>query len=532
MAKRFYKGASLLLAGIMAASVFAGCGNKNTASQATTTAAPAGPVTIDWLAYQTSGQPDPESDLVKQVEKKFNAKFNFWFIDNAKWDDALNVKLAAGEMPDVMRVNTLGNIGKYVDMGIVGEFPESKIRELAPNYAKAVDKYDESKMIWNATKYNGKNYGFTMVAIDSIYPTVLMWRTDWLKNVGIDKIPSTLAEFETAMYKFRNEDPDKNGKKDTYGLSTTAMQAVFGAYGILESGKAFTSTEAMANSIKDGKVVFNATQPEAKQALATLQKWYKDGIIDPEFITGENKGGYWALSHAFMNNKVGVTGQVAFYHYSPPNTAEGTAGGQCYQETIKVNPDAKFEPAKPFTGPTGKSGTEVGGGVGEKFVITTKAAKDANKVKTIMSMVDALFTDEEYSKLVSWGVKDTDYTIVNNNVQRVSASAADLRKKGITVFFFGSGSADVYKKYMPARYEYAEKYAKSAGYVRPIIPSTDVYSKNAETLKKLYQKAYIDIITNVKPIDSFDDFVKEFNANGGTETEKAMTDAYNKLLGK
>ncbi|NCA98498.1 MAG: ABC transporter substrate-binding protein [Clostridia bacterium] len=544
MANKLSRSIATLLTVTLLAVSLAGCAGttatttpaaaSTTAAQgAATEAASSEPITIDWLAYQTSGQPNPDSAIVKAVEEKFNVKFNFWFIDNQSWDDALNVKLAAGEMPDVMRVNNLGNLGKYVDMGIVGELPESTIRELAPNYAKTVDAYDQNNMIWNATKYNGKNYGFSMVAIDGTYPTVLMWRTDWLKNVGIEKIPSTLEEFETAMYKFRNEDPDKNGKKDTYGMSTTTIQAVFGAHGILESGKAITSeAEQMATSIKDGKVVFNATQPEAKLALAKLAQYYKDGIIDPEFVTGENTGGYWALSHSFMNNRVGVTGQVAFYHYSPPNTAEGEAGGPCYKESISVNPDMKFEPAVAFAGPNGQSGTESGGGLGEKFVITTKGMEDPNKVKAIMSMVDALFTDEEYSKLVSWGIEGENYSIVDNNLQRASATAAELREKGITVFFFGSGSADLYKKYMPSRYEYAETYAKGPGYVRPIVPATETYSKNAETLKKIYQKAFIEIITGDQPVDYFDTFVKTFNDNGGTETEAAMTEAYNKMLGK
>lgn len=542
MQKRFYKMASLAVAAVMALSVLPGCGsaskeaNPNEKAKGTTGKSSAetstAPVTIDWLAYQTSGQPDPEADIVKQVEKKFNAKFNFWFVDDQKWDDVLNVKLAAGEMPDVFRIKNTNNIDKYVSMGILAELPEAKIREWAPNYAKTMDKYDTNKLIWNATKYNGKNYGFAMCGLDALYPSVLQWRTDWLKNVGITKIPETLQEFETAMYKFRNEDPDKNGKKDTYGMSNTAMMAVFGAFGVLESGKSFAGADPMYYMLKDGKVAFSCIQPEAKEALTLLQKWYKDGVIDPEFVTGENKGGYWALSHAFMNNKVGVTGQINFYHYSPPNTAEGANGGPCYQEITKVNPQATFEPAKPPVGPGGKSGTEIGGGVGEKFGLTTKCMKDEKKAKIILSILDAEFTDEEFGKLVQWGVKDVDYKVANNNVVLTNSNAADIRKKGIQTFNFMQGNPEIWKKYMSSRYDYADQYAKGLGYIKPSVPPTDAFSKNAETLKKLYQSAYIDIITGAKSIDSFSQFVKDFRAKGGDDTEKAMTEAYNKLMGK
>ena len=47
--------------------------------------------------------------------------------------------------------------------------------------------------------------------------------------------------------------------------------------------------------------------PKAKEALALLNRLYKDGVLDPEFITGENQGGYWALSHAFINQRIGLS---------------------------------------------------------------------------------------------------------------------------------------------------------------------------------------------------------------------------------
>ena len=52
-----------------------------------------------------------------------------------------------------------------------------------------------------------------------------------------------------------------------------------------------------------------------KEALTYLRKWYKDGVIDPEFVTGENKGGYKHLSHAFINGKIGMTSMGNYYHW-------------------------------------------------------------------------------------------------------------------------------------------------------------------------------------------------------------------------
>ena len=54
-------------------------------------------------------------------------------------------------------------------------------------------------------------------------PTVLVWRKDWLEKVGIEKIPSTIEEFETAIRAFKEQDPDGNGKNDTFGFSNTCL---------------------------------------------------------------------------------------------------------------------------------------------------------------------------------------------------------------------------------------------------------------------------------------------------------------------
>ena len=94
--------------------------------------------------------------------------------------------------------------------------------------------------------------------------------------------------------------------------------------------------------MKDGKVEFACVQPEMKEALAKLREWYKEGLIDPEFITGENKSGYWAVSQDFDNGKVGVTGMSMANHWEPPLT-EGATGGACYVSFTEANPDAVWE---------------------------------------------------------------------------------------------------------------------------------------------------------------------------------------------
>lgn len=158
------------------------------------------------------------------------------------------------------------------------------------------------------------------------------------------EIPTTIDELENVLVAVRDNDPDGDGAKDTYGLSNTSLNAVFGAYGDIPM-KEFrgTGSQKLYYTMRDGKVVFACVQPEMKEALTKLQQWYKDGLIDPEFVTGENTGGYWAISQAFNNDKIAVTGMVTPYHWLTPESDE-IAGGPCWTEFVALHPDTELEP--------------------------------------------------------------------------------------------------------------------------------------------------------------------------------------------
>ena len=49
----------------------------------------------------------------------------------------------------------------------------------------------------------------------------MSYRQDWADKVGITKAPETIDEFYDMIYKFTYNDPDGNGKRDTFGIELT-----------------------------------------------------------------------------------------------------------------------------------------------------------------------------------------------------------------------------------------------------------------------------------------------------------------------
>ncbi|MCM0649582.1 hypothetical protein NBE98_14535 [Clostridium swellfunianum] len=540
MKKRTAKIACLALTAVISAGMLAGCKGKD--KEAAGDASKNGPVTIDYMAYQMLGQPDSNSPVVKKVEEKFNTKFNFWFVNGNNLDEVLNVKFAAGEMPDVMRIQNKANLGKYKDQGILAPLSKEDMKKYMPNYVKFIDeKYPNA---WKEVSYDGKLYAIPTTTYDSNYPTVITWNKQWLDNVGITKIPETLKEYEEAFYKFRNNDPDKNGKKDTYGLSDTIMPTIMGAFdypGIYNIAQAIKKND-LASALPifvtpDDKVVIGSIMPGNKEALATLQKWYKDGIIDPEFITGENTGGYWADSQAFFNGKVGVTGLSMFYHWrnelDPKNPND--KGGQVWQNFKKVKPDGQVVFGKPAVGPSGKSGSPAWSLTSQPTAITVKAAKDPKKIETIYKMIEALHTDKAYFNLTKFGIEGTDWETVNGApaTKHPEWKSSDGEKQGIgDVFNLGTMPDEFKRSTNPFQYEFGDKYFKYNGYRNAFIAPGAAFQKYSNNLAKIVTDGYLKIITGEKSVDYFDEMVAKFKSNGGDEVLKELNDTYLTMIGK
>ncbi|MBO9610994.1 MAG: hypothetical protein J7639_33910, partial [Paenibacillaceae bacterium] len=128
--------------------------------------------------------------------------------------EKLNLLISTGDVPDLMQLET-SDLVSFVKNDVLAEIPLDLIKQHAPQYYDIVTKQDPNA--FTNAKVNGKLYALPRTdSSTSPYPVAI--RADWLTNVGAD-IPTTLQQLEDVFVKFRNNDPDKNGKNDTYALT-------------------------------------------------------------------------------------------------------------------------------------------------------------------------------------------------------------------------------------------------------------------------------------------------------------------------
>ncbi|GLC79721.1 extracellular solute-binding protein [Lacrimispora brassicae] len=529
--RRWKRWTACMMATAMVGSLLAGCGSKETTqTQAGTTVsdnteAGSEPVQMSWLTGQTSAEVDDDAEVVKMIEERFNIDLKGFYVDSSNFEQNLNVKFAGGEMPDVLVVGTSSDLAKYVEGGIIAELPVETIREKAPNFAKCADENNDGTL-WSSMIYKGKNYGVANPM--SVVPMAMFWNQNWLDKLGLE-VPETLEEYEEVLTAFVEQDPDGNGKKDTAGMAERAIGAVFGAFGLrcMTGGTpGFLVHELQLG--EDNVPFFPYIRPEAKQALEVLNRWYQKGIIDKEFITGENHGGYAWLSHSFMNGQIGLTSAMP-YHYLNFSTDVDDVNNQaiCLKEMKAVDPDAKIVAGPAPVGPNGDSGTEAWSKVGRFTCLTTQGASDPRKVDAFLAILDAYYSDPAFMELSNFGLEGKQFNKVGEARVRIG-DGVELRKQGVMQVDFGD--TILYGQTLNAAKVKNGLALTGNGYYRFNAPATEEFSNVSATLKTLTEQAYYDMITGAKPLDYFDTFVADFKAAGGEAAEQAIQKAYAEQL--
>ncbi len=354
------------------------------------------PYTITWTTYLKYPFAE-DAVIVKKIEEKFNVDIQMLNIEDSTFMEVLNTSyIAAGNTPDVIRMKDPAQLLTYVDQGVIAPIDMEMVKTYAPLTTDRITNFSNGEY-WNMGVVDGKTYAIPSINATNAFHLPIVYNQKWLDKLGVTELPKTLEEFEKLMYRFAKEDPDGNGKDDTYGLSSDGLRVLFGAFGINPGAPDGRTDHSYFQLNDEGNVIWAAQTEEYKQALAYAQKWYKDGVLDPEFITGENTGGYWAISHSFINGRIGMTCRGNYYHWEELGSYEGmpeTEEGAVIKEMRAVDPEANITFGDPVTGPEGKSGVKAWNMLMNFYCFGSGATEDPGKFQRILEIMD--FMNQQY----------------------------------------------------------------------------------------------------------------------------------------
>ena len=468
-----------------------------------------------------SGPVNGEGPVVKIVEEEFGVDITFWDAGFG----ATRTYLGAGDVPDVFAIQ-LDDMVHFAREGLLAEIPNEVLQKYMPYMYDLWTSISPEMDLW---KVDGKNYSLPTMDPEvggASYPTI--FRGDWLEALGYEKAPTTLEEFEKFAYDVVNKDPDGNGVKDTYAISSEGIKLIYGAYGCLPT---------LFVQLEDGTISHGAIQPQMKEALALLNKWYADGLIAPEFVAGEITSSY--LSSDFANGKIAVSTHDLLAWKGA--TWEGARDGVTYSELKKQNPEAaeKLVWAGPIEGPYGAGNYALHLAKNWMLCFGKQLEDEPDKMARIMQIFEKYSTTVEGWVFARFGVEGTHYdmkpwTYSNGVTVNLPQAKGDF---GNWFTIVGEGAGTVFDFFSPMTANAAlperaylaneqpyliDLYDQGKCYIDALFVKPACWSDYKNELNLMQSTTYAEIITGERPVDDFDAFVEEWLSYGGQEVLDAV----------
>lgn len=269
-------------------SLMGGCKGKNSN---TTNPSNGAPVEIHIMNRVNAQVSFDNNAWVDAVDKAANVKLVIDAPPINNYADRLQIVMASGNIPDVVYDSFCGDATyqKWAADGLLADIT-GKIKNY-PNLMKNI-----STDMWNVVKTsNGKINSVPKANVVNDWGYVI--NQNWLDKLGL-KAPTTLDEFETVCKAFATQDPDGDGKADTYGVSSAGTTP----YDIEFLMSAFNLTSYDGAKDVDGKYKVRERFEGYIPYLTYLRKLYAENALDKEFFTNKT----YADRDKLLQNRVGI----------------------------------------------------------------------------------------------------------------------------------------------------------------------------------------------------------------------------------
>lgn len=320
-------------------------------------------------------------------------------------DKTISLKLASGDYADAFLFyadwSKIPKWETYAEEGIFISLEDYWNSEIGKKAVEEVYTWDKPFM---KCTFEGERYGIPLPgSAGGSLGTIV--RADWLNALGL-KNPETLDEYRNVLKAFTYNDPDKNGKDDTYGFTARkdlAYAATFqGAFGVDQHDR-------VTYDLIDGKIVPQQTQEKYKQYLQFMRMLvYEDKVFVPDVIlrTSDQWKEDIFAGHAGM-----------WYH-------QNYRIDEYFMTNIMLaNPDwqergIEIDFCNPPTGGpnTGKTGPYNSTAINAWNIQITDKAKDPQQIFNYFIWI---LSDKEVKDIVKYGLPGRDHTETDGKKQWV-----------------------------------------------------------------------------------------------------------------
>ncbi|CAM3989498.1 extracellular solute-binding protein [Paenibacillus alkaliterrae] len=434
-------------------------------------------------------------------------------------DNKFNYLLASGNLPDIFMNNWLqfpGGPEKAIEQGYILPLNDV-IDRYAPNFKRVLEENPEiDKMLKTDS---GIYYAFPFIRSEEgrVYGGPIV-RKDWLDDLGLS-VPATIDEWYTMLKAFK----EKKGAAAPLTLRTLFLgertAGFAGAFGVM--GNFY---------LEDGKIKYGYLEPGYRDYLATMSKWYREGLIDKYFV---------ALDLETVDKKL------------TSGTSGATIGWHAYIEKYNVaalsNGSAARYAAAPY--PTLAEGAIPKFGQLDNAYAGTSSAAIKATTKHLEAAVRWL--DYGYSKegsmLNTYGIEGVTYTMENGRpvyTDLVVANPDGLSSDQVMLQYAHQTNFPMIQHDAQLEWKFEEtnraleiwSKTKHKDYLLPPITPTpeeaDELSALMDGIGEYVNDAELRIILGIDSIDAYDEMVKQLKLLGIERVLEIKQAAYQRYLNR
>jgi putative aldouronate transport system substrate-binding protein len=335
---------------------------------------------------------------------------------------------------------------------------------------------------------DGRQYAVTSERTMVPTPNGGNWiRQDWLDLFGMPT-PTNTAEVVEFMRRVRDEDPDRNGVRDTWGIGGHSV-GTLGGYISGNIGAMFGRPDGDF-LVQNGRFVDWRSTQGYHDYLEFFAMIYREGFLDPEFITD---------NQAVRQQQQLVTGKVGIYLYDQILV-------NSWAELRRNVPESRLVPFEPWTTSQGKWGLPTALPWMKMVVVN----RDARNPRAVMAFLDWCLERDTWMTM-TYGLEGIHYRLIEG----VIPQTIDPNRNAVEVAYLHGNSEFLPLTRVTERPEWF-----------PIMAADDPISQEHARLRT---SMIVDIIwqnpfRREVPFFPSSDAIREFSQDTGAQVTALETD--------
>ena len=450
-----------------------------------------------------------------QYQENLGVKLDWTFASTTQLEQSFNLMVASGDLPDIIgyyfanngKEGIPGGPEKAIEDGWLADM-SPYLKDYAPNYYKLLQ--EDEWAAKNVKTDSGQVYMAPLYIRSEDYPeggvsAGYFFRQDWLDDLGL-AVPETIDEWEIVLRAFK----EKKGATAPLSLMTSWM----------DRGITSGFDVHLGWYQEDGVVKYGYAEPNYKNFVERMNKWYNEGLLDKNYGLAERK----TIQANLLNGETGAT--FEWITRIPTFTQAGAEIDPNFKLIVAPYPVAN-------KGDTPKFGT-----MDPRVYFAGWGISGTSKKKELAMKVIDYGYSKQGQEFKRWGTKDVTYILENGTYKftdLITNNPDGLTFDEAKSYYFANvqqpgiiSREDLLTKANVDEAFQVQVDQSIANCSKNDIEESSEYTRIQTDILKYVEEMMIKFITGKEPIENFDRYLAELDARGMQTLKDMMQRAYDR----